>query len=138
MASRQYDLVLYGATGYTGKYTAECLQTSAPTDLNWAIAGRNSQKLQSLLKELESISKDRKQPGESRLHCIPRNINNATIKLHRTNESLAIEVLNHNLEELEKLAKKTKVLITTVGPYAIHGTPVVEACAKNGTHYLDV
>ena len=51
---------------------------------------------------------------------------------------LALEVLDHTLSELEKLAKKTKVLITTVGPYAIYGTPVVEACAKHGTHYLDV
>jgi short subunit dehydrogenase-like uncharacterized protein len=65
MASRQYDLVVYGATGYTGKYTAEHLQKSAPTDLNWAIAGRNSQKLESVLKELEGISKDRKQPGST-------------------------------------------------------------------------
>jgi short subunit dehydrogenase-like uncharacterized protein len=51
---------------------------------------------------------------------------------------LAIEVLNHNLKELETLAKKTKVFISTVGPFALYGTPVVEACVKNGTHYLDV
>jgi short subunit dehydrogenase-like uncharacterized protein len=65
--SRQYDLILYGATGYTGKYTAEYLQAHAPTDLNWAIAGRNAQKLQALLKELEGLNSDRKQPGKEPL-----------------------------------------------------------------------
>jgi short subunit dehydrogenase-like uncharacterized protein len=62
--SRQYDLILYGATGYTGKYTAEYLQQHAPTDLNWAIAGRSAQKLQGVLKELEILNVDRKQPGQ--------------------------------------------------------------------------
>ena len=42
------------------------------------------------------------------------------------------------MEELETLARSTKVLLSTVGPYAIHGEPVVAACARNGTHYLDV
>ena len=41
-------------------------------------------------------------------------------------------------DDLDALAKKTKLLISTVGPYHLYGTPVVEACAINGTHYLDV
>lgn len=41
-------------------------------------------------------------------------------------------------EALADLASKTFILITTVGPYCLHGTPVFEACAKAGTHYLDV
>ena len=43
-----------------------------------------------------------------------------------------------NDEELGNLARKTRVLINCVGPYHIHSTPVVKACAANGTHYLDV
>jgi short subunit dehydrogenase-like uncharacterized protein len=43
-----------------------------------------------------------------------------------------------NIAELDTLAKKTGILITAIGPYWKYGTPVVEACAKNGTHYLDV
>ena len=43
-----------------------------------------------------------------------------------------------DLEDLNILVKKTKLVINTVGPYHLYGTPVVEACAKNGTHYLDV
>jgi short subunit dehydrogenase-like uncharacterized protein len=60
---RQYDLVLYGATGYTGKYTAEWLQENAPTDLKWAIAGRNAQKLAAVALQLKELNPDRLQPG---------------------------------------------------------------------------
>jgi saccharopine dehydrogenase-like NADP-dependent oxidoreductase len=49
-----------------------------------------------------------------------------------------VEAINHSLSDLEVLARRTKVLISTVGPYWKYGTPVVEACVKNGTHYLDV
>lgn len=109
---REYELILYGATGYTGEYTAEYIQQNAPTDLKWAIAGRNSSKLNTILTKLKSQNPDRLQPG--------------------------IEVIQHNTAEITSLAKKAKVLISAVGPYALHGTPVVEACAKAGTHYLDV
>ena len=49
-----------------------------------------------------------------------------------------IEVSTLEPQDLEKLARKTRVLINTIGPYHLYSTPVVEACAKNGTHYLDV
>lgn len=49
-----------------------------------------------------------------------------------------MEVAQLKLEELEALANRTRVLLNTVGPYAIHGEPVVAACARQGTHYLDV
>ena len=49
-----------------------------------------------------------------------------------------VEVAGVVPAELDALVKKTKVLINTVGPYHLYSTPVVEACAKNGTHYLDV
>lgn len=62
--SRQYELVLLGATGYTGKLTAEFIAEHLPTDLNWAIAGRNANKLASVIEELKRLSPDRKQPGK--------------------------------------------------------------------------
>jgi short subunit dehydrogenase-like uncharacterized protein len=43
-----------------------------------------------------------------------------------------------NPAELDELAQKTKIIINCVGPYHLYSTPVVEACATNGTHYLDV
>jgi short subunit dehydrogenase-like uncharacterized protein len=61
--SREYDLVLLGATGYTGKLTVEWISTNLPTDLRWAIAGRNAKKLQGVIDELTKLSPTRKQPG---------------------------------------------------------------------------
>jgi short subunit dehydrogenase-like uncharacterized protein len=62
--SRQYELVLFGATGYTGKLTAEWISQHLPTDLKWAVAGRNAKKLQHIVEELKRLSPDRKQPGK--------------------------------------------------------------------------
>jgi len=68
MASqRQYDIVVFGATGYTGKLTAEHIQTNLPTDLKWAIAGRSATKLEQLASELKRVNSDRLQPGKQLL-----------------------------------------------------------------------
>lgn len=61
--SRQYELILFGASGYTGKLTAEWISEHLPQDLKWAIAGRNAQKLQSIVDELKTLNPNRKQPG---------------------------------------------------------------------------
>lgn len=111
-SDRQYEIVLLGATGYTGKLTAEYIQEHVDTNLKWAIAGRNSAKLSNLVGELRHLNPDRPLP--------------------------AVEVVEQTKADLEPLARKTKILITTVGPYWKYGTPTVEACAAAGTHYLDV
>ena len=59
-----YDLVVFGATGHTGKLCAEYISTSLPTNLKWAIAGRSERRLLALKDELGSISVDRLQPGQ--------------------------------------------------------------------------
>lgn len=112
MADRQYEAVVFGATGYTGKLTAEYITANLPTDFKWAIAGRSESKLNALLQELKSQNPNRALPG--------------------------VEVAQLEKADLERLAKTTKVLITTVGPYHKYGTAVVEACVETGTHYLDV
>lgn len=61
--TRQYELILLGATGYTGKLVAEWISTHLPADLKWAIAGRNAKKLQAVVDELTKLNPDRKQPG---------------------------------------------------------------------------
>lgn len=111
-SDRQYEIVLLGATGYTGRLTAEYIQGHVDTSLKWAIAGRNAAKLSNLVGELKHLNPDRPLP--------------------------AIEVVEQTVANLEPLALKTKILITTVGPYWKYGTPAVEACATAGTHYLDV
>ena len=60
--SRPYELVLLGANGYTGKMTAEHIARYLPTDLKWAIAGRNSKKLADGAEELKKLNPDRLQP----------------------------------------------------------------------------
>lgn len=110
--SRQYDLVLFGATGYTGLYTAECVAACLPTDLRWAIAGRSRDKLEKIAADLKTQNPDRSQP--------------------------ALEVCVLDDESLTALAKKTAILMTTVGPYCVYGEHAFKACAQNGTHYLDV
>lgn len=63
--SRPYDLVVFGATGFTGKYTCEHVVSSLPTDLKWAVAGRSAEKLQALVKELHALNPDRLAPGKA-------------------------------------------------------------------------
>ena len=108
---RKYELILLGATGYTGKYCAENIVKHLPTDLRWAVAGRNEAKLSAVVDQIRPLNRDRQQPG--------------------------IEITSLSPEDLDILSRKTKLIITTVGPYYLYGTPVVEACAKNGTHYVD-
>ncbi|KAF2802703.1 uncharacterized protein BDZ99DRAFT_512369 [Mytilinidion resinicola] len=115
MAERPYELVLLGATGYTGKFTAQYIQEHVHPDLSWAIAGRNEKRLLEIAEELKQMNPARIQPG----------------MLLR----LVVEVKS---EDLSAIAGKTKVLMTTLGPYAKFGEPVVKACVDAGTHYLDV
>ena len=110
--TRQYEIVLLGASGYTGKLCAEHIVSQLPTNLKWAVAGRSAPKLQILVEQIRHLNRDRLEP-----------------------EILTVELTD---VELEALARRTKVLLNTVGPYHLYSTPVVEACAKNGTHYLDV
>ncbi|KAF3010182.1 hypothetical protein E8E14_009172 [Neopestalotiopsis sp. 37M] len=108
---RQYDVVVFGATGYTGLMTAEHIAARFPTDIKWAVAGRSAEKLQKVAAECETINADRIQPK--------------------------IEICSLNDDDLLALAKKTFVLITTVGPYAQYGEHAFKACAEAGTHYID-
>ena len=60
-----YDLIVLGATGYTGKLCAEYISTSLPTNLKWAVAGRSEKKLLAVMDELGAISTNRLRPGQS-------------------------------------------------------------------------
>ncbi|KAL8775285.1 MAG: hypothetical protein Q9209_000292 [Squamulea sp. 1 TL-2023] len=112
--SRQYDIILLGATGYTGKLCAEHITTHLPTNLKWAVSGRSYERLSAIVEELKSCNHD----------------------TERTQPS--VEVATLSLDDLRSLARKTRILLNTVGPYYKYSSPVVQACAENGTHYLDV
>jgi len=61
---RQYDIILLGATGYTGKLVSEYISKALPTNLAWAIAGRSQQKLQDIATDLRKRYPDRDEPGK--------------------------------------------------------------------------
>jgi short subunit dehydrogenase-like uncharacterized protein len=110
MADRQYDVVVFGATGFTGGLTAEYLAEHAGEGTRWALAGRNTGKLEGVRHGL----------GEA----------HAELPL--------IEAECDDPRSMRELAESTKVLITTVGPYIHYGEPVVAACAATGTSYVDL
>jgi short subunit dehydrogenase-like uncharacterized protein len=111
---RQYDLVLFGATGFTGGLTARYLAEKGPEGLRWALAGRNRGKLEAVRSSLEPLL-------------------GAGV--------LAPDLLVADAADapaLAKVAEATRVVITTVGPYALYGEPLVAACAVAGTDYVDL
>lgn len=108
--SRELDIVLLGATGFTGKLVAQYLAThTKDTDLRWALAGRNATKLEALRQELGL--------GQE----IP-----------------IIIADSHDAASLNALAARTSVVCTTVGPYAKYGSALVAACVEHGTDYCDL
>lgn len=108
MADKPFDLILIGATGFTGQRAARYLKKHAPESLKWGIAARNPSKMQPLASEL-GISNDR---------CF------------RVDTTLR--------DEVESVVAKTRIIITTVGPFSLYGEEVIAACARLGTHYLDI
>jgi short subunit dehydrogenase-like uncharacterized protein len=105
---RTYDLVLFGATGFTGRLTAEYLrQARGGTALRWAIAGRNRDKLEAVKRELGL---------------------DAAIVVCDTSDEARVAAV----------ARDARVIATTVGPFLEHGRKLVAACAANGTHYADI
>ncbi|MEO3793898.1 saccharopine dehydrogenase NADP-binding domain-containing protein [Nonomuraea sp. B10E15] len=100
---RPYDIVLFGASGFTGALTAAYLARAAGPGTRWALAGRDRAKLERLGLDVPILLADATDAGS-----------------------------------LAELARRTRVLATTVGPYITYGDPLVAACADAGTHYLDL
>jgi short subunit dehydrogenase-like uncharacterized protein len=108
--SREFDVIIWGASGFTGRLVAEFyLKTyGLGGELKWAMAGRNEAKLKSVRSEL----------GD---------------------DSIPIFVADsHDKKSLAELVAKTKVICTTVGPYALYGNELVAACVEAGTDYCDL
>ncbi|WP_153397889.1 saccharopine dehydrogenase family protein [Ornithinicoccus halotolerans] len=112
-ADRPFDLVLFGATGFTGGLAADYLAAHLPASARWAIAGRDRARLDAV--------------GERLLRGSPR----APVP-----ERLHADVSDG--DSLRAVAGSTRVVATTVGPYLEHGEPMVAACAAMGTDYVDL
>jgi len=108
---KKYDVVVWGASGFTGRLVCEYLfknYTLKGRDLNWAIGGRNFNKLE-------------------------------RIRTDFLNDSIPIIIADSDdIDSLNELTKSTKVVCTTVGPYAKYGSKLVQACIENKSHYCDL
>ena len=110
--AREFDLILWGATGFTGQLLANYLleRHGADGDLRWALAARNQVKLAKLKEQLGSAAKE-----------------------------LPIVIADsEDRSSLDQMVNKTKAICSTVGPYALYGTELVAACAEAGTDYCDL
>jgi short subunit dehydrogenase-like uncharacterized protein len=110
---REYDVVVFGATGFTGQLTAEYLARVTAGKTRGALAGRNMDKLESVRRRLAEI-------------------NAGCAKLPLLHADIA------DPGSIQAIAESTKVVITTVGPYIHYGEPLVKACAAAGTDYVDL
>lgn len=108
---RDLGIVVYGATGYTGKLVAEYLgqQYGVNGAVPWALAGRSQEKLEAVRDELGLSSE------------LPLVLADA-----------------NDPESIASLARRAQVILTTVGPYQLYGTDLVAACAAAGTDYVDL
>ncbi|MDQ2750938.1 MAG: saccharopine dehydrogenase NADP-binding domain-containing protein [Actinomycetota bacterium] len=113
MPERTYDLVLFGATGFAGGLTAEYLAQHQPAGLRWALAGRNTSKLEAVRARLAAV--------DATLADLPL---------------LSADVTD--AASVRAVAQSTRVAVTTVGPYVLYGEPLVAACAEAGTDYVDL
>ena len=110
---RDHDVVVLGATGFTGELTAAYLAEHAPEGLRWALAGRNQEKLEAVRERLTAV--------DATLADLP-----------------LLQADSSDEASLAVLAASTRVVVTTVGPYLEHGAALVAACARAGTDYVDL
>ncbi|KAH0423061.1 hypothetical protein CcaCcLH18_12432 [Colletotrichum camelliae] len=108
-SDREYDVILLGATGFTGRFAAMHL-AEMDRGLKWAIAGRSGAKLTKLAEGLRL----------------------------KTSQSPDVIPVEFTTKSLAALARQTRCLVATVGPFPQHGVLVFKSCAENGTHYVDI
>ena len=109
MGERDLDVVVFGASGVTGRRVAAYLaERAAETGARWAAAGRDAAKLERVLAEV----------GVSGAQTIVADVGDPA--------------------SLQAMAARTRVVLNLVGPYTLHGRPVIEACVSGGAHYADL
>jgi len=107
-SARELDVVLYGASGFVGRQTVEYFARHAPATLRWAVAGRNESRLRSVLAEAGCES--------------------TPVLVAESSDARA----------LDELASRTRVVLSTAGPFMLHGSALVAACVARRTHYVDI
>jgi len=107
--AREFDIIVYGATGFTGRLVAEYLVQAYPSGVRWAMAGRSLSKLQQVQGEIGA-------PADTAL----------------------IAANSDDPASLTAMCERATVVISTVGPYQLYGSDLVAACAATGTAYVDL
>eukprot|EP00099_Drosophila_melanogaster_P022121 NP_649517.1 uncharacterized protein Dmel_CG2604, isoform A [Drosophila melanogaster] len=113
MSGDRLDVIIFGASGFTGKYTVFEAVTVL-RGLRWGIAGRNREKLEAVLKEMGAKAK--------------KDLSQVPIFIADVNDQAS----------LLEMAKKCRIVVNTAGPYRFHGENVVKCCIESGTHHVDV
>ena len=109
-SEKPYDIIVFGASGYTGRLVAEYLAQEYPNDdFSWAMAGRSLEKLAAVRTEM-GISED----------------------------VALLEVDVANADSVQQMVTSCRVVITTVGPYQLYGDELVKQCVEHGTDYVDL
>lgn len=110
MTDTHYDVIVFGATSFVGQIVCQYLTTEYKGPLRWAAAGRSESKLRSVQQALGA-----------------------------SDEAMPILLANaDDPRSLEALCRQCDVIISTVGPYALFGEPMVKACVETGTDYCDL
>ena len=111
MGDKKFDVVVYGATGYTGKLVVDYMVSNygKAENLKWAIAGRSEAKLKSV-KE--------------------------AFKLSESIEAIVVD--SNDQESVDSMVEQSRCILTTVGPYQLYGSNILKACAEIGTDYVDL
>jgi short subunit dehydrogenase-like uncharacterized protein len=111
MSDKSFDVVIYGATGFTGKLVVEYMQEKYGKDegISWAIAGRSEEKLNSVREELKVGSN------------VPQ-----------------LLVDSNDTDSIASMVQQTKCVLTTVGPYQLYGANILQQCVIHGVDYVDL
>ena len=111
MPDRDYDVVLYGASGFTGRQTVRYFaEKTPPGELRWAIAGRNREKLEVVKTQVGGAAND------------------VDLLVADSGDQTAVDAV----------VSRTRVMLTTAGPFALYGGAIVDACVRFKTHYVDI
>ncbi|KAL6062395.1 Saccharopine dehydrogenase [Balamuthia mandrillaris] len=113
-AAAKFDLIVWGATGFTGTLVAEYLAEHAPADLRWALGGRNEDKLKEVKRRAVALN----QNLEKTLGIVQGDATDQA--------------------SMDRVVQQTKVILTTAGPFGRFGTTLVDACVRHGVHYCDI
>ena len=113
-SGERYDLVLYGVSGFTGAYILEYLVNSQFSHVNFAVAGRNENKIRKVLAEVSTLT--------------GKDLSNTPVILADTKSD----------SDLANMAKQANVIINAVGPYRLYGEAVVKAAVENGANHVDI